>query len=143
MGLLRLSQPTAEVSPEASVQEAVRVMTEANVGALAVMKGRNIVGIFTERDLMRRVVHEQRDPAKVVISEVMTRPVQTVPDSTSVAEAAALMRKGQFRHLAIIDKKGELMGVVALRYLLYDLLNELALKVDNLEGYLMADGPGG
>jgi CBS domain-containing protein len=92
---------------------------------------------------MRRVVHQKRDPSQVGISEVMTHPVQTVPDSTTVAAAAAMMRRGQFRHLAIVDKKGELLGMVALRYLLYDLLNELALKVDNLEGYLMADGPGG
>jgi CBS domain-containing protein len=143
MGLLRLSQPTPVVAPEVTVQDAVRVMSDSTVGALLVMEGREIVGMFTERDLMRRVVNEQRDPGKVIIKDVMTRPVQTVLDSTSVAEAAAIMRKGQFRHLPIVDRGGQLLGMVALRYLLYDLMNELSLKVDSLENYLMADGPGG
>ena len=143
MGLLRLSQPTPEIGPEASVQDAVRVMSDSTVGAILITDAGRTAGIFTERDLMRRVVNQRLDPSKVIIKDVMTKPVQTVPDSTSVAEAAAIMRKGQFRHLAIVDRNGQVLGMVALRYLLYDLLNELELKVDDLSGYLMADGPGG
>jgi CBS domain-containing protein len=143
MGLMRLAQETPEVSPDVSVKEAVRIMTEAQVGALAVISGRKIVGIFTERDLMKRVVHAERDPATTPIREVMSRPVETVPNSTSVAEAAAIMRERHIRHLAVVDQFGDLLGLVAQRYLLYDLMNDLELKVDSLEGYIMADGPGG
>jgi CBS domain-containing protein len=143
MGLMRLAQETPEVSPDVSVKEAVRIMTDAQVGALAVISGRKIVGIFTERDLMKRVVHAERDPATTSIREVMSRPVETVPNSTSVAEAAAIMRERHIRHLAVVDQFGDLLGLVAQRYLLYDLMNDLELKVDGLEGYIMADGPGG
>jgi CBS domain-containing protein len=143
MGLLRLTHRRPEVAPDTRVMDAVRVMADAQVGAIAVTKGRKIVGIFTERDLMRRVVAEGLDPQATVIQEVMTRPVETVVDSTSVGEAAAIMRARHIRHLAIINGAGDFVGLVAQRHLLYDLMSELELKVDNLEGYLMADGPGG
>jgi CBS domain-containing protein len=143
MGLLRLTHRRPEVTPETRVMDAVRVMADAQVGAIAVTKGRKIVGIFSERDLMRRVVAEGKDPGTTTIQEVMTRPVETVVDSTSVGEAAAIMRARHIRHLAIINGEGDFVGLVAQRHLLYDLMSELELKVDNLEGYLMADGPGG
>jgi CBS domain-containing protein len=143
MGLLRLAQETPEVSPAATVGEAVKVMTTRRVGAIAVTSGRKIVGVFTERDLMRRVVFEGRDPATTTVSDVMTSPVRTVPDSTTVAQAAALMREHHIRHLAIVDRQGDLLGMVAGRYLLYHLLDELEQKVDNLHSYIMVDGPGG
>jgi CBS domain-containing protein len=145
MGLLRLAeaQETLEVSPEVSVMEAVRLMATAKVGAIAVTADERVVGVFTERDLMKRVVHARRDPDRTAIREVMTSPVETVTDSTSVAEAAAIMRARHIRHLAIADSKGRFLGLVAQRYLLYHLLSDLEVKVDSLEGYIMADGPGG
>jgi CBS domain-containing protein len=123
--------------------EAVRLMAAAKVGAIAVTSDRRIVGVFTERDLMRRVVSAERDPRTTGIAEVMTSPVETVHDSTSVAEAAAIMHARHIRHLAIVDGKGHFLGLVAQRYLLYDLLSDLEVKVDSLEGFIMADGPGG
>jgi CBS domain-containing protein len=143
MGLLRLSQETAEIPPSVTVLEAVSAMTTKSVGALAVTNGRKIVGVFTERDLMRRVVHEGRDPRTTLVKDVMTSPVRTVRDSMSVAEAATLMRDNHIRHLAIVDEHGDLLGMVALRYLLYDMLDELERKVDGLHSYIMVDGPGG
>jgi len=143
MGLLRLAQTTPEISPKATVQEAVRIMTEGHVGAIAVTDGRRIAGIFTERDLMRRVVYARKDPAEMRVEEVMTSPVVTVHDSTSVADATVIMRSRHIRHLAIVDGDGELQGMVALRYLLYDTMEELERKVDSLEGYMMADALGG
>jgi CBS domain-containing protein len=143
MGLLRLAQETPEIAPELSVAEAVAIMTTRRVGAVAVTRGRKILGVFTERDLMRRVVFEMRDPAATPISDVMTSPARTVPESMSVEEAAALMRKSHFRHLAIVDRDGNLLGLVGLRYLLYEMLEELERKVEGLHSYLMVDGPGG
>jgi CBS domain-containing protein len=145
MGLLRLAeaQKTLEVSREVSVMEAVRLMSRAQVGAIAVTADHRIVGVFTERDLMRRVVCEGRDPSSVCIEEVMTSPVETVSDETSVGEAAGIMRSRHIRHLAVVDEDGAFLGLVAQRYLLDDLLSALEVKVDSLEGYIMADGIGG
>jgi CBS domain-containing protein len=143
MGLLRLTHVRPEVTSDVSVLETVKMMTAAEIGAIAVKNGRKIVGIFTERDLMRRVVAPELDPARTLIKDVMTTNVETVQDSTSVAKAAAVMRARRIRHLVILDAAGDYVGMLAQRHLLYDLMSELELKVDDLAGYLMADGPGG
>jgi CBS domain-containing protein len=143
MGLLGLAKRTPEVDAGTLVAEAVRVMVEAKVGAIAIVDGRKIVGVFTERDLMRRVVHAGRDPAATRLRDVMTTPVQTVVDETSVPQAATLMRTHHIRHLAVVDGNGDYLGMVALRYLLYDIMAELEKKVGDLNSWVMADAPGG
>jgi CBS domain-containing protein len=143
MGLLRLTHVRPEIKPDATVAETVRAMTEGEVGAIAVKDGKRIVGIFTERDLMKRVVAQGRDPTRTAIKDVMTSALVTVAESTTVANAAAIMRSHRMRHLVVVDANGDYLGMLAQRHLLYDLLNDLALKVDDLSGYLMADGPGG
>ena len=143
MGLIRLARAPLEVSPTASVLDAIRTMTEGQVGAIAVTQGRKVLGVFTERDLMRRVVYEGKDPERTPITEAMSSPAVTVSTTTSVAEAATIMKSRHIRHLAVVDGRGDLVGMVALRYLLYDMMEQLELKVDDLHGYMMADGPGG
>lgn len=147
MGILRLAQETPQVSPDTTVMAAVKVMTAAGVGALAVTTGGRsdgrIVGVFTERDLMRRVVHERRDMDTMLVKDAMTSPVRTVKDDISVADAAALMRRHRFRHLAVVDENDGFLGMVAQRHLLYDLMDDLERKVHGLESYIMIDGPGG
>ena len=131
------------VEPSDTIGEAAEKMTSHGVGAVVVSDFGRMIGIFTERDLMRRIVHLGRDPHRTSLSDVMSQPVLAVTDSTSVAQAAELMRAHHIRHLAIVGPDGELQGVVALRYLLYALMDELEAKVGDLEGYLMADAPGG
>lgn len=147
MGLIELAQETPEVAPETSVMDAVTAMTTHRIGAIAVTEGgktdRRIVGIFTERDLMRRVVFEGRDPRTTIMRDVMTSPVRSVANSTSIAEAVTLMRTYHIRHLVILGDDGGLLGIVAQRYLLYDLMDDLERKVHGLQSYLMVDGPGG
>jgi CBS domain-containing protein len=143
MGLMRLTHVRPEVTPEVTVSETVRVMAKAEIGAIAVMEGRKIAGIFTERDLMKRVVAKGRDPETTLVKEVMTSNVITVLDTATVARAAAVMRANRMRHLVIIDEDGDYKGMLAQRHLLYDLMNDLAMKVNDLASYVMADGPGG
>ena len=143
MGLIRLSHVRPEVAATVMVEEAVRVMADAEIGAIAVKDGDRLAGIFTERDLLKRVIARRLDPATTPVREVMTSKVVAVPDSTSVAHAAAVMRTHRMRHLVIVDEQGRYLGMLAQRHLLYDLMKDLALKVDDLTGYLMTDGPGG
>ena len=143
MGLLELARKAPQVGPGVSVAHAVSAMVEARVGALAVMDGPKIAGVFTERDLMRRVVEPGKDPHTTVLRDVMTSPVITVTGEMSVATAAALMRKHHVRHLAIVDAQGDYLGMLALRYLLYDILEDLELKVGDLSNWVMADARGG
>ena len=143
MSLMRLTHIRPEVTPEVTVGETIRIMAEAEIGAIAVKEGKRLAGVFTERDLMKRVVAKGRDPDTTLVKEVMTSNVVTVLDSTTVARAAEVMRTHRMRHLVIVDESGDYLGMLAQRHLLYDLMNDLAMKVNDLSSYVMADGPGG
>jgi len=144
MGLLRLAHERPEITPEVSVRETVQLMSDAQIGAIAVRQGAAIVGLFTERDLLKRVVAEGLDPETTPVRDVMTTDIVTVYDSTSVATAVAAMRAHRMRHLVIVDRAGNYLGLLAQRHLLYDLLVDLEAKVGDLTGYLMsADARGG
>jgi CBS domain-containing protein len=144
MGNIRLgTKPPLTIAPDATVLEAVHAMTSRHVGAATVVDEGRVVGVVSERDVMARVVGVGREAKTTRVSEVMSSPVVTVPVHTSVEAAAELMRRHHIRHVPVVDEDGALVGMVALRYLLYDLLDEMERKVADLEGFVMADGPGG
>ena len=115
MGLLRLveAQETLEVRPEVPVMAAVRRMTEAEVGAIAITEGRRIVGIFTERDLLRAIA-DSRHPDQGQVQSYMTPDPVTLPSDHSPSEAAQIMTARRFRHIPVVDD-GELVGIVSIR----------------------------
>ena len=104
--------------PETSVREAVHKMAEANVGSLFVEEDVKIVGIFTERDLLRRVVDECRDPDTMSIREVMSAPVHTCKASDGMESCSAILAANSFRHLVVMDND-EPVGVFSLRDLVH------------------------
>ncbi|MGA7908858.1 MAG: CBS domain-containing protein [Candidatus Sulfotelmatobacter sp.] len=97
-----------------TVLEAARFMMEHNIGALPVLRNGELAGIFSERDIMNRVVAVGRTPGTTAVSEVMTANPRAVPADESVEECLFIMREFGFRHLPIVDGK-ELKGVVSLR----------------------------
>jgi CBS domain-containing protein len=143
MGLLRLSHERPEVTPDVSVRETARIMAESQIGAIAVRKGATIVGIFSERDLMKRVIAEGRDPATTRVGDVMSADIVKVLDTASVESAASAMRARRVRHAVIVDAAESYLALLSERHLLYDVMNALEAKVSDLTGYLMSDGPGG
>ena len=100
------------VAPEVRVLDAVRKMNQEHIGALLVCESNELVGIFTERDVLTRVVDAGRDPGATKVVDVMTSEVETVRSSTGVQDAMALISERRFRHLPVIDD-GELLGVVS------------------------------
>ena len=92
---------------------------------------------------MDRVVFPGRNPDQTPIVEVMTKDVRTISDDTSVKDAVLVMRQYRIRHLPIVDGDGVLHGVVALRYLLFDIVDDLEKEATSLKSYMSADGPGG
>ena len=142
--LLQLaSVPPATVTEGASVQAAVEVMRAARVGAVAVVAGDILKGIFTERDLMLRVVAENREPVSTAVGEVMVRDPVSVGAGTPRHEALQLMIDNHFRHLPITAASGKLLGMVSIRNLLQHQVARLEGHRDSLEQYMTADGPGG
>lgn len=144
MSLLKIADvPAAEIDIEATVLEAVHAMTQARVGAVAVMENDDLSGIFTERDLMLRVVLRQRSPIETRVRDVMTSPVATASDKTPPVEAMDLMLKRHLRHLPIIGKNGQLLGMLSIRGLLQDRVEDLRRELHSIDQYLLNDGPGG
>src|SRR4029077_6704296 len=143
MGLLRLRHERPEVTPDVSVRENARIMAESHIGAIAVRKGSAIVGVFSERDLMKNVIAEGRDPVTTRVGEVMNTHIVKVHDADSVESAASAMRSHHVRHAVIVDEAGNYLALLSERHLLYDVMNALEAKVGDLTGYIMTDGPGG
>ncbi len=100
------------VAPDASVIECVRTMTHEKLGALIVMDGERLIGIFTERDALNKVLAAGLDPASTKVSEVMTKDPCCIPPTTTVGEAMALVTKRRFRHLPIVEN-GKVLAVIS------------------------------
>ena len=105
------------IDADKTVLEAARFMMEHGIGALPVLRNGELVGIFSERDVMNRVVAAGRTPGTTMISEVMTANPRGVDADESVEECLFLMKEFGFRHLPIVSGK-ELKGLVSLRDLL-------------------------
>jgi len=105
-----------------SVADAVALMTERDVGAVLVLNEDGLVGgIFSERDLLARVVGERRDPSATPLSLVMTRNVKFVSPGTTTEAALALMHLHRFRHLLVIDGP-RVYGLVSMRDLVVQMI---------------------
>lgn len=110
------------VPAAASVSDAVHLMADRRIGAVVAMTEDNLVGgIFTERDLLVRVVHAGLDPQTTPVSLVMSRDVKFVSSGTTVEAALALMHVNRYRHLLVIDGP-RVHGLVSMRDLAYHLL---------------------
>lgn len=96
----------------ASVVEAVRIMADARVGAILVIDKDELCGLFTERDLMMRVVNEGLDPTATPVGQVMTRDIATVSPSVTVGEAMSLCTQKRMRHLPVFEGN-TLLGVIS------------------------------
>ena len=101
-------------APGTSVARASRLMAEKNVGAVMVVKEKRLVGIFTERDAVFRVIAQGRDPRATRLDEVMTPQPHTVAPEETFGHALMMMHEGGFRHMPVV-KNGEPIGIVSSR----------------------------
>jgi CBS domain-containing protein len=137
------SRSVVTVGRAATVLDAIQAMAGAKVGSVLVVDDGQLHGIFSERDVMLRVVLESRDPGRTRVEQVMTSPVRTVPQRTSVDRALQLMLHDHIRHLPIVDKNGQVLSIVSMRSLLEEKIAELTNELDSLGSYIAADGIGG
>jgi CBS domain-containing protein len=123
------------VQPGQTVFEAARYMVDRNVGAVPVLEETTLVGIFSERDIMRRVVTEGRDPLTTRISDVMSTDLRTVEPSGTSEEAMCLMQTHGVRHLPVCEGR-TLVGFLSLRDLLRCHLDEKSGEADMMRAYI-------
>jgi len=100
------------VSPETTVQKAVELMNRVRVGSVLVMDSRTLVGIFTERDVMRKIVAEGRDATSVLVSELMSSQLVTISPDTEVGAAMDIVSENKIRHLPVMED-GRLLGLIS------------------------------
>lgn len=110
--IFQAREPIHSVAPDASVTECVRMMTSEKIGALLVMEGDKLSGIFTERDALNKVLAAGRDPRVTKVAEVMTKNPFCVPPTTSVGVAMELVTRGRFRHLPVVQD-GKVLAIVS------------------------------
>ncbi|NLA38313.1 MAG: CBS domain-containing protein [Methanomicrobiales archaeon] len=135
MGLVECCQKqVVAVSPDTPVVEVARIMKEKNVGSVIVISGDGRpVGILTDRDLVVRIMAQERDPGEVRSREVMTRNLITFRDSMGIYEAIRKMADEGIRRMPIVDDAGILIGIVTLDDIIRMLGEEMAIIAENIE----------
>ncbi len=128
------------LNPNWTVLEAARYMAERRIGAAAVLDGDRVVGVFSERDLMTRVVVAGRDASQTSVSEVMTRDIVVGHPEHTYEEGIALMQKARCRHLPIVQE-GRLLGFISLRDLLQGEIEEKDEEIKFMNAYLHSVPP--
>ena len=105
------------VAPDSNVADAARRMAERSVGAVLVLDGTRLLGIFTERDVLKVVAAGLEEAGSMTVSALMTRYPETIESTETTEHAASLMVHGGFRHLPVVDG-GTLVGIVSIRDLM-------------------------
>jgi len=123
------------VETSRSVLDTVRFMAEKNIGAVAVVRGEELVGIFSERDLMKRVVAQGKNPSATTVEEVMTADPLVVSPQEEITDCMRMMKEHSFRHLPICDGR-KLKGLLSLRDLLLHDLVEKDGEIQSMRAYI-------
>jgi CBS domain-containing protein len=131
------TQDTYRADADQFAFDVAQAMVDRNIGAVPVLRDGLLIGIFSERDLMRRVVVEGRDSRTTRVEEVMTEDPLTVSPDESLENCMLLMRRHGFRHLPVCEGK-QLRGIVSLRDILLHDLNEKDHEVRMMRAYIQA-----
>ncbi len=133
--LARKSGEVISIAPSDTVLTAAQVMNQHGIGGLVVLDDGALIGVFTERDILRRVVVAGRSPADTPVRAVMTAPVITCLPETSVEECAAILSGKRIRHLPVTDARG-LVGLVTSGDLLAFQVAEQTATIQYLNSYM-------
>ena len=123
--------PPLRVSPHQTLADAVALMRKERVGCVVVCEGERMVGIFTERDLLRRVLATGK-PLTMPVAECMTANPVVVHRKEPVAAAVRCMEEGGYRHLPVVDEAGNLVGLLSVKRIVHYLVEHFPSTVYNL-----------
>jgi CBS domain-containing protein len=134
--LARKGTDVVSIQPSASVLDAARVMNDRGVGGVVVVDEANtLLGIFTERDILRRVVAAGLPPETTKVADVFTRDIVTCTPDMNVEEVGSIMTTRRVRHLPVVDV-GSLLGVVTIGDLLAHRLSDQETTIQHLNSYV-------
>jgi len=123
------------IAPEAKVIDALRLMAEKNIGALLVVEGEALAGIFSERDYARKIVLKGESSERTAVKDVMTSGVVTIRPEQSIEECMAVMTGKHVRHLPVIDN-GALVGMISIGDVVKAIIYEHEYTIKQLENYI-------
>ena len=123
------------IAPEVTVLDAVKLLAEKNVGAMLVMDGPRLVGMFSERDYARKVVLQGKSSANTPVSEVMTRDVVFVTPANTNEDCMALMTDKRVRHLPVVAND-QVVGLLSIGDLVKDIISKQQFIISQLESYI-------
>ena len=127
------------IDPDATVFDALRQLEERNVGALLVMKGELLVGIFSERDYARRMILQGRTSRETPVRDVMTTKVFVITPDTTSGECMMHMTDRHVRHLPVVEG-GRVVGVISIGDVVRSVIHDLRFTVRQLESYIKSGG---
>ena len=127
------------IDPEATVMDALKRLEERNVGALLVMRGDKLVGIFSERDYARRMILHGRSSRETAFREVMTSEVFTIAPDASSGECMVHMTDRRIRHLPVLES-GRVVGVISIGDVVRAVIEDLRFSIHQLETYIQTGG---
>lgn len=123
------------VKPDQDVHEAIKKMEDISAGTSVVMEGGEVVGIISERDVIRKVMLQEKDVHEIKVEEIMSTRLVTVTPETPLDECMALMTEKRIRHLPVLRDK-QLCGIVSIGDVVKYLIIEKDFKIKNLESYI-------
>ncbi len=129
------------IAVDSTVDAAVSEMNRQRVGSIIVKRAEKVVGIFTERDILTRIVAAGRDPKTTIVSEVMTTDFVWITQDTSVEDAMHIMSDKRVRHLPVFDDK-QLLGLISIGDVTRWLLKVNEMEAENLRNYVFGEYPG-
>jgi len=124
------------ISPTASVLDALRQMAEKEIGALVVLDGEKLAGIFSERDYARKIILFGKSSHDTAVSEIMTPSVVCVRPSQSADECMALMTGRRVRHLPVLSEDDKVVGVISIGDVVKEMIDDQRRTIEQLEQYI-------
>ena len=138
--LKRKGRQVYSISPDVTVFEALEELADKDIGALVVMRGSDLVGIFSERDYARKVILKDRSSREMSVGEIMSMPRVTVNLRTTVDECMHRMTDQRCRHLPVVDG-GKVVGVVSIGDLVNWIITAQDLTINQLQDYITGKYP--
>ncbi|MGB3810107.1 MAG: CBS domain-containing protein [Parvibaculum sp.] len=125
----------ARVDPDVTLAEVAKMLSERRIGALVVMHGRQLLGIISERDIVKSVAHSGAEALERPVRDVMTSRIVTCELNDSINELMDVMTEGRFRHLPVIDR-GELVGIVSIGDVVKHRIAETVMETEAMRLYI-------
>jgi CBS domain-containing protein len=129
-------RPLAVVAPTDTVFHALTLMAQHDVGALLVLDGEQLVGIFSERDYARKIMLQGKSSKETLVREIMSDKVAYVTPASTLDECMALMTEKRFRHLPVLSEAGDVLGIISIGDLVKETISSQQLIISQLERYI-------